>query len=236
MAWQGKARQGRDPFGATRVWALQQGRCRPLRWISFGSCFGLALLTVPPARTNGAAQVSPVRPAPPAAAVVANLAPVTLGGLVQPGRCPAATMAQGRRTLPGGRLRYPLTRWAGEISPFGWRYSSSRGAWRLHNGIDLISPPGTPVLAVMAGQVARVDTIGGYGIAVIVDHGNGWQSLYAHLQAVAVRPCTVLPAGGQLGWVGRSGSASTDHLHLELRSGTGPSQVVVDPAKFLPRP
>ena len=145
-------------------------------------------------------------------------------------------MAQGRRTVAGARLRYPLTRWAGEISPFGWRYSSARGAWRLHSGIDLISPPGTPVLAVMAGQVARVDTIGGYGIAVIVDHGNGWQSLYAHLQAVAVRPCTLIPAGGQLGWVGRSGSASTDHLHLELRSGTGPSQVAVDPAKYLPRP
>jgi murein DD-endopeptidase MepM/ murein hydrolase activator NlpD len=129
-----------------------------------------------------------------------------------------------------------LTRWAEEISPFGWRYSTARGAWRLHTGIDLISPPGTPVLAVMAGQVARVDTLGGYGIAVIVDHGNGWQSLYAHLQAVAVRPCTLLPAGGQLGWVGRSGSASTDHLHLELRSGTGPSQAAVDPAKYLPRP
>jgi murein DD-endopeptidase MepM/ murein hydrolase activator NlpD len=145
-------------------------------------------------------------------------------------------MTQGRRKLAGARLRYPLTRWAGEISPFGWRYSSARGAWRPHTGIDLISPPGTPVLAVMGGQVARVDTIGGYGLAVIVDHGNGWQSLYAHLQAVAVRPCTLLPAGGQLGWVGRSGSASTDHLHLELRSGTGPSQVAVDPAKYLPRP
>ena len=46
----------------------------------------------------------------------------------------------------------------------------------------------------------------------------------------------VLQAGGQLGWVGRSGSASTDHLHLELRSGIGPSQVAVDPAKYLPRP
>jgi murein DD-endopeptidase MepM/ murein hydrolase activator NlpD len=106
----------------------------------------------------------------------------------------------------------------------------------MHSGIDLISPPGTPVVAVMGGQVARVDTIGGYGLAVIVDHGNGWQSLYAHLQAVAVRPCMVLQAGGQLGWVGRSGSASTDHLHLELRSGIGPSQVAVDPAKYLPRP
>ena len=213
MAWQGKG-----------------------RYVTFGTCFGLAWLTLPPALTNEALQGSLVRPAPVAASVVANLAPASLAGGVEPGRCPAASMAQGRLSVAGARLRYPLTRWAGEISPFGWRYSSARGAWRLHTGIDLISPPGTPVLAVMAGQVARVDTIGGYGIAVIVDHGNGWQSLYAHLQAVAVRPCTVLPAGGQLGWVGRSGSASTDHLHLELRSGTGPTQVAVDPAKYLPRP
>ena len=223
--------------GGTTQDGHNRNRCRcRCRWISFGTCLGLAWLSVPPALTNEALQGSPVRPAPAAAAVVANLAPATLATGAEPGRCPAATMAQGRRTVAGARLRYPLTRWAGEISPFGWRYSSARGAWRLHTGIDLISPPGTPVLAVMAGQVARVDTIGGYGIAVIVDHGNGWQSLYAHLQAVAVRPCTVLPAGGQLGWVGRSGSASTDHLHLELRSGIGPSQVAVDPAKYLPRP
>lgn len=66
------------------------------------------------------------------------------------------------------------------------------------------------MLAVLAGQVAQVDTIGGYGIAVIVDHGNGWQSLYAHLQAVAVRPCTVLPAGANLGgWAVAAAPART---------------------------
>jgi len=219
-----------------RPMALQGERCRLLRWITVGSGLVLAWLPVPPGRTNGAVQGSQERPAPPASSVVANLAPASFSGGAEPGRCPATTLAQGRRTVAGARLRYPLTRWAGEISPYGWRYSSARGAWRMHSGIDLISPPGTPVLAVMGGQVARVDTISGYGLAVIVDHGNGWQSLYAHLQAVAVRPCTVIPAGGQLGWVGHSGSASTDHLHLELRSGAGPSQVAVDPAAYLPRP
>ena len=236
MARQGMARQKTSRVGASRALALHNGRCRLLRLISVGSGLGLAWLTVPVARANGADQGDPVRPAPPATSVVANLAPASLRDVAEPGRCPTATMAQGRRTVAGARLRYPLTQWAGEISPFGWRYSNARSAWSMHGGIDLISPPGTPVLAVMGGQVARVDTIGGYGLAVIVDHGNGWQSLYAHLQAVAVRPCTVLPPGGQLGWVGRSGSASTDHLHLELRSGIGPSQVAVDPAKYLPRP
>jgi len=212
------------------------GRCRRLRLIRVGSGLGLAWLTLPAAQANGTNQAYPVRPAPPATSVVANLAPATLNAGAEPGRCPTATMAQGRRTVAGARLRYPLSQWAEEISPFGWRYSNARSAWSMHSGIDLISPPGTPVLAVMAGQVARVDTISGYGLTVIVDHGNGWQTLYAHLQAEAVRPCTVLPAGGQLGWVGRSGSASTDHLHLELRTGMGPSQVAVDPAKYLPRP
>jgi murein DD-endopeptidase MepM/ murein hydrolase activator NlpD len=226
MAWDAMAR----PTG------LQGDRCRLLRWITVGSGLGLVGLLAPPGRTNGAVQGSPGRPAPPASSVVANLAPASFSGGAEPSRCPTTTLAQGRRTVAGARLRYPLTRWAGEISPYGWRYSSARGAWRMHSGIDLITPPGTPVLAVMGGQVARVDTISGYGLAVIVDHGNGWQSLYAHLQAVAVRPCTVIPAGGQLGWVGHSGSASTDHLHLELRSGAGPSQVAVDPAAYLPRP
>jgi len=233
---EGMEPQGKARFGVSRALALQDGRCRLLRWITIGSGLGLAWLPAPPGRTNATAPASPARPAPPAASVVANLAPATLSVGAGPGRCPAPILAQGRRTVAWARLRYPLTRWAGEISPYGWRYSSARGAWRMHSGIDLISPPGTPVLAVMAGQVARVDTISGYGLAVIVDHGNGWQSLYAHLQAVAVRPCTVIPAGGQLGWVGHSGSASTDHLHLELRRGTGPSQMAVDPAKYLPRP
>ena len=223
-------------FCASRALALQDGRLLLLRWITIGSGLGLAWLPAPPGRTNGVVQDSPVRASPPAASVVANLAPANPSVGAEPGRCPAPTLAQGRPTVAGARLRYPLTRWAGENSPYGWRYSSARAAWRLHSGIDLISPPGTPVLAVLAGQVARVDTISGYGLAVIVDHGNGWQSLYAHLQAVAVRPCMVIRAGGQLGWVGHSGSASTDHLHLELRSGTGPSQVAVDPAKYLPRP
>ena len=236
MVHQEMARHGVSRFGASRAFAAHNGRCLLRRLIRVGSGLGLAWLTVPAARANGATQGYPVRPAPPASSVVANLAPALVRGVEEPGRCPAATMAQGRRSVAGARLRYPLTQWAGEISPFGWRYSNARGAWSMHSGIDLISPPGTPVLAVMGGQVARVDTIGGYGLAVIVDHGNGWQSLYAHLQAVAVRPCTLLQAGGQLGWVGRSGSASTDHLHFELRSGTGPSQVAVDPAKYLPRP
>ncbi len=178
-------------FSASRPLALLDGRCRLLRLVRVGSGLALAWLTLPAARTNAAEQGYPVRPAPTASSVVANLAPATPTGLAEPGRCPTATMAQGRRSVAGARLRYPLSRWAGEISPFGWRYSSARGAWSLHSGIDLISPPGTPVLAVMAGQ---------------------------------------------LGWVGRSGSASTDHLHLELRSGIGPSQVAVDPARYLPRP
>ena len=231
-----KTRQRISRVSASSAFWLLHGRCRLLRLIGMGSGLGLAWLTLPAARANGDNQGYPIRPAPPATSVVANLAPASLRDAEEPGRCPTATMAQGRRTVAGARLRYPLTQWAGEISPFGWRYSNARSAWSMHSGIDLISPPGTPVLAVMGGQVARVDTIGGYGLAVIVDHGNGWQSLYAHLQAVAVRPCTLLQAGGQLGWVGRSGSASTDHLHFELRSGTGPSQVAVDPAKYLPRP
>lgn len=236
MVRQGMTRRGLSCSQAEKPSAIRDERCLRLCWISLGFGLGLTWLMVPSARTFAAETGYPVRPAPPSTSVVANLAPALFPGMEEPGRCPTATMAQGRRTVAGARLRYPLTQWAEEISPFGWRYSTARGDWRMHSGIDLISPPGTPVLAVMAGQVARVDTISGYGLAVIVDHGNGWQSLYAHLQAVAVRPCTVLPAGAQLGWVGRSGSASTDHLHLELRTGVGPSQVAVDPAKYLPRP
>lgn len=114
-------------------------------------------------------------------------------------------------------LLYPLPEPAVEVDPYGWRWSDSRQAWRIHAGHDLIAPQGTPVLAMAPGRVVLVEAIDGYGLTVLLDHGNGWQSLYAHLLDSAVQQGDRLQAGDRLGRVGRSGRASTDHLHVELR-------------------
>lgn len=142
-----------------------------------------------------------------------------------------ASDAAARPPLP---LHYPLAVRASEQDPWGWRYSTARGAWRMHTGVDLIAAEGTAVLAVQAGRVQRVDLIEGYGLTVLIDHGAGWTSLYAHLQHASVNPGDSVRAGQSLGTVGQSGSATTPHLHLELRQRQPQGLVAVDPTPLLP--
>lgn len=135
-----------------------------------------------------------------------------------------------------GALGYPLALRPTEQGGFGWRLADSRNAWRMHTGLDLIVPGGTPVLAVLPGSVRLVDEVAGYGLVVVIDHGLGWQSLYAHLQEVAIQPGDTLAAGQVLGLVGSSGSASTAHLHFEWRQTRQGRLVAVDPSPLLQPP
>ena len=131
------------------------------------------------------------------------------------------------------RLVYPLAKAAQEIDPYGWRYSESRQAWRMHAGQDLVAPEGTPVLAMLPGHVVLVEALDGYGLTVVLDHGRGWQTLYAHLQAASVQPGDFLPAATSLGMVGQSGRASGPHLHVELRRRDGNRMLALDPTPLL---
>ncbi|QNI70308.1 M23 family metallopeptidase [Cyanobium sp. NS01] len=135
---------------------------------------------------------------------------------------------------PPGPLHYPLAVAASEQAPWGWRYSPARGAWRMHTGLDLIAPEGTAVLAVLPGTVQRVAEISGYGLTVLIDHGSGWSSLYAHLLRTSVVAGDSVTAGQTVGLVGQSGNASTAHLHLELRQRQPQGLVAVDPTPLLP--
>ena len=131
------------------------------------------------------------------------------------------------------RLVYPLAAAAEEIDHYGWRYSESRQAWRMHAGQDLVAPEGTAVLAMLPGHVVLVEALDGYGLTVVLDHGRGWQTLYAHLQAAAVQPGDFLPAATSLGTVGQSGRASGPHLHVELRRRDGDRMLALDPTPLL---
>lgn len=130
-------------------------------------------------------------------------------------------------------LTYPLAARAMEVSPFGWRYSESRQAWRMHAGTDLIVPEGTLVRAALPGTVRLVQEVGGYGLTVVIDHGRGWQTLYAHLLDLAVRPSQELTAGEPIGRVGSTGQASTAHLHFELRRRQDGRTVALDAGPLL---
>ena len=136
---------------------------------------------------------------------------------------------------PGETLRlvYPLAIPAEDVDPYGWRYSPSRQAWRMHAGQDLLAPEGTPVLAMLPGHVVLVEELDGYGLTVVLDHGRGWQTLYAHLLAASVQPGEFLPAATPLGQVGQSGRASAPHLHVELRRRDGERMLALDPTPLI---
>ena len=87
-----------------------------------------------------------------------------------------------------------------------------------HEGIDILAPVGTPVGASERGIVSYAgNAMRGYGNAVILDHGDGIRTLYGHLETIRVKSAEVVPAGAPIGTVGRTGNATTSHLHFELR-------------------
>ena len=131
------------------------------------------------------------------------------------------------------KLEYPLPYLAEEVSPYGWRFSDYKDQWRLHTGHDLIAPAGTAVLAALSGKALMVQPISGYGLTVLLDHGNGWQTLYAHLLSARIKPGQLIKSGDMLGNVGQSGHASTAHLHFELRRSKNGKLMAIDPAPLL---
>ncbi|WP_255106107.1 MULTISPECIES: M23 family metallopeptidase [unclassified Synechococcus] len=186
---------------------------------------------LPPAVVTPTPVPLPAPPRPERPAVVPR--EVAVGDLALGHEPPAPGDAVSKPLQP---LHYPLAVGALEQDPWGWRFSSARGAWRMHTGVDLIAPEGTAVLAVHTGRVQRVADIAGYGLTVLVDHGGGWSSLYAHLLEASVIPGDSVRAGQPLGLVGQSGNASGPHLHLEVRQRQPQGLVAVDPTPLLPAP
>lgn len=89
---------------------------------------------------------------------------------------------------------------------------------RFHAGIDLLAAAGTDVTAAAAGKVTWAGWHdGGWGILVVVAHGHGVKTLYAHLESVDVRRGDVIAGGSVLGRVGATGDATGPHLHFEVR-------------------
>jgi len=129
----------------------------------------------------------------------------------------------------------------GEAVPTGWplareratvsaAFGASRGSGR-HEGLDLAAPKGTPVSATASGTVLRAGREGRYGRTVVIDHGDGWQTRYAHLRRVRVDTGESVRRGDIVGTVGRSGNATGYHLHYEVRR----QGVPIDPGPTLGR-
>jgi len=115
------------------------------------------------------------------------------------------------------------------LSSFGERTDPFSGEGAVHTGVDLSAPMGTPVHAAADGIVAHASWGGHYGNLVVIDHGNGMQTWYAHLSRFLVVPGQEIRRGDILGRSGATGRVTAPHLHYEVRVGGTP----VNPYKYL---
>jgi murein DD-endopeptidase MepM/ murein hydrolase activator NlpD len=118
-------------------------------------------------------------------------------------------------------IGFPIAIPAPITSLFGWRVHPISGVARLHTGTDIGAAMGAPVLAAAAGNVMLADNLGGYGLAVALEHQGGMQqTLYAHLSEIYVKPGEIVQQGTVIGRVGSTGASTGPHLHFEMRELT----------------
>ena len=130
------------------------------------------------------------------------------------------TYSAGDSTPSASGLIWPVS--GPVVSPFGWRWG------RMHEGIDIAAGYGTPIAAAAAGVVIYAGWMGGYGNLIIIDHGGGLATAYAHQSSFAVGGGSV-SQGQTIGYVGCTGHCFGPHVHFEVRINGSP----VDPLGYL---
>jgi murein DD-endopeptidase MepM/ murein hydrolase activator NlpD len=150
----------------------------------------------------------------------------------------AALEAARRARAAAGDALNRLPRVGAGVSPSGFIWpldgfvtSGFGPRWgRMHTGIDIAAPAGTPIHAAKAGEVIYAGWINGYGNTVIVDHGDGVATLYGHQSRLGSTEGQQLNQGDVLGFVGSTGHSTGNHCHFEIRIDTKP----VNPRPYLP--
>jgi murein DD-endopeptidase MepM/ murein hydrolase activator NlpD len=114
-------------------------------------------------------------------------------------------------------------------SPYGPRMHPILGYVRMHTGVDMTAPYGQAIRAMTSGRVILASTYGGYGTTVVIDHGGGMTTLYAHQSSLNVSYGASVQAGDIIGYAGATGLATGPHLHFEVRLNGR----TADPAPYL---
>jgi len=107
------------------------------------------------------------------------------------------------------------------VWPTGNHFLSGNEYWDGHLGIDIAAGLGAPIWAADAGVVTMAQVYGGYGNMVMIDHGNGYITVYGHLSQINVVPCQGIGAGQLIGLAGSTGNSTGPHLHFEVRLNGG---------------
>lgn len=115
----------------------------------------------------------------------------------------------------GGEFIWPLPGQSYISSGFGWRTLGGRRDY--HRGIDIPAPYGTPIKASNGGTIVTATGSGSYGNYVVINHGGGKSTLYAHMSSIAVSAGQKVSQGQTIGYVGSTGYSTGNHLHIEVR-------------------
>ena len=127
-----------------------------------------------------------------------------------------------------GSFIWPVASYVYVSSRFGQRVHPITGEIKNHTGIDIASNQGTTIYAADGGTITLAAWNGGYGNCVMIDHGNGYVTLYGHMSSIAVSQGQTVSQGDTIGYVGSTGNSTGPHLHFEvLKNGTR-----IDPEQF----
>lgn len=146
------------------------------------------------------------------------------------------SLSEGTTDLVGSGFSLPLKRGSYSISSeFGWRTHPIQNTQKLHAGIDLAAPVGTPIYASDSGTVIYSGAASGYGNWIVLDHNNGYYSIYAHMydNQLYVNVGQQVKQGQNIAAVGSSGGSTGAHLHFEISKGGISSGNKLNPRNFI---
>ena len=139
-----------------------------------------------------------------------------------------AAAAAGASAAGTGSFLWPVASYTYVSSRFGLRVHPITGVKKSHTGMDIASASGTTVYAADGGTVSLASWNGGYGNCIMIDHGNGYVTLYGHLSAISVSKGATVSRGDAIGAVGSTGNSTGPHLHFEvIKEGSR-----IDPEQF----
>lgn len=164
-----------------------------------------------------------------AAALNPNAAVQAAAGLSAPQTVNPGALAQSVvPAMPGTQSAFVWPAPGPVSSPFGPRKNPMGAGYDFHPGLDIAAAEGAPIRAAAPGRIVQVGPDGGYGNVVVVDHGDGVTSRYAHCSQTFATVGETVAAGDEIAAVGSTGHSTGPHLHFEVRVDDKP----VDPLPF----